>query len=67
MLSAVLHILMVAAWDVVYYRSALTPLEWAGMAFGLLAVVFLEIGRDPANATHVAVDVQTTRETEVLP
>ena len=67
MLSAVLHILMVAAWDVVYYRSALTPLEWTGMAFGLLAVVFLEIGRDPANVPHATVDVRSTQGTEVLP
>jgi hypothetical protein len=67
MLSTVLHILMVAAWDVVYYRSAFTPLEWTGMAFGLLAVVFLEIGSDPANVPHATVDVRSTQGTEVLP
>lgn len=40
-----LHSGLVLVWDVMFERTILTPVQWAGVAAALAALILIEIGR----------------------
>ena len=40
-----IHSGLVLVWDVLVERAVFTPMQWAGIAAGITAIVLLEMGR----------------------
>ena len=40
-----IHSGLVLAWDALVERAVLTPIQWAGVAAAIVAIVLMEMGR----------------------
>ena len=45
LLSTVMHVILVAAWDFIFAGNHFSKMEWIGVVFSVLAILFLELGK----------------------